>query len=71
VVAASKKIVSSGFFSAAGKIGGGARDAVLLAERRDLLGIAPDQDRVGHHAVAVRQRHAALIADGEDRAHEC
>ena len=70
VVAASKNTVSFGFFSAAVEVGGRAGDAVLLAQRRDLLGIAADQDRVGHHAVAVRQRHAALIADGQDRAHE-
>ena len=53
-----------------GEIGGRARDAVLLAERRDLLGVAADQDRIGHHAVAVRQRDAALLADRQDRAHE-
>ena len=52
------------------KIRGGARDAVLLAKRRDLLGVAADQDRVRHHAIAVRQRDAALLADRQDRAHE-
>jgi hypothetical protein len=52
------------------KVGGGAGDAVFLGERGDLLGIAPDQDRVGHHAIAVRQRDAALLADRQDRAHE-
>ena len=52
------------------EIGGRALDAVLLRERRDLLGIAADQDRVGHHAVAIRQRDAALLADRHDRAHQ-
>ena len=47
---------SFGSFSAAVRSVVRARDAVLLGERRDLLGIAPDQDRIGHHAVAVRQR---------------
>ena len=31
-----------------------ARDAVRLGERLDLLGVAADEDRVRHHAVAVR-----------------
>src|SRR6185503_16748085 len=42
--------------------------AVLLRQRLDLRRVAPDQDRVGHHARAVLQRHAALLADLEDRA---
>ena len=47
-----------------------ARCRAALGELRDLLGVAADQDRVGHHAVAVRQRDAALLADRQDRAHE-
>ena len=38
-------------------------DAVRLGERCELVGVAADQDRIGHHAVAVRQRDAALLAD--------
>ena len=48
----------------------GAFDAVLAGEGLHLLGIAADQDRIGHHPVAVRQRDAALLADRYDRAHE-
>ena len=55
VVPASKKTVSSGFGERGVEIGGRALDAVLRGERRDLLGVAADQDRVGHHAVAVRR----------------
>jgi hypothetical protein len=33
----------------------------------DLLGVAADQDRVGHHLVAVGERHAALGTDRKDR----
>ena len=50
------------------EVGAEARDAVRLRERLDLLGVAPDQDRIGHHAVAVGERHAALRADRDDRA---
>ena len=50
------------------EVGGPARDAVRLGELRHPVGVAPDQDRVGHHPVAVLQRHAALVADRADRA---
>ncbi len=46
------------------------RDTVLRGERRDLLRIAPDQDRVGHEARAVPEHHAALPPDFQDRARE-
>ena len=49
------------------EIGGPARDAVRLGELLQPVGAAPDQDRVGHHPVAVLERHAALITDGADR----
>ena len=50
------------------QVGGPALDAMLPGDRRHLVGIAPDQDRVGHDAVAVGERHAALLAYGDDRA---
>ena len=57
---------------AVGERGGEVRrpalDLVPLRQRLDLLRVAPDQDRIGHHPVAVRQRHAAIGADGEDGA---
>ena len=68
VVAASKKTVSFVSASAASRLVVHARDAVRLGERRQLVLVAPDQDRIGHHAVAVRQQHAALGADGSDGA---
>ena len=52
------------------EVGGPARDAVRLRQLRELAPVAADQDRVGHHAVAVRERYAALGADGDDRADE-
>ena len=70
VVAASKNTVSFGFFSAAARSVVERATPYCLRERRDLLGVAPDQDRIGHHAVAVRQRDAALVADRQDRAHQ-
>jgi hypothetical protein len=41
---------------------------VRLRELRELGLVAADQDRIGHHRVAVLERDAALRADGEDRA---
>ena len=37
------------------EIGGPAGHAVLLRQRGNLVRVAPDQDRVRHHAAAVRQ----------------
>src|ERR1700730_17058785 len=34
----------------------------------ELAGIAPDQDRIRHHAVAIGKLDAALVADRDDRA---
>ena len=68
VVPASKKTVSSLFGERGVEVGAPAGDAVGLRERLDLLGVAADQDRVGHHPVAVGERDAALRADGADRA---
>ncbi len=39
-----------------------------LGELLQPVGVAPDQDRIGHHPVAILQRHAALVADRADRA---
>ena len=46
------------------------RDIVKPGDLRKLLGIAADQDGIGHRAVAVRQQHAARGADRGDRADE-
>jgi hypothetical protein len=43
---------------------------VRLGELRQLVLVAPNQDRIGHHAVAVRQQHAALGANGSDGARQ-
>ena len=39
-----------------------------LGQGLDSLGIAADEDRIGHHPVAIGEQHAALVADGHDRA---
>src|SRR5262249_44282745 len=52
------------------EIGGRARDAVGLGERRQLLGVAPDQDRIRHDAVAARKLEPTLGADRQHRAGE-
>ena len=43
---------------------------MLVRQFLDLGGIASDEDRVGHEAHAVLQRHASLLADLQDRADE-
>src|SRR5262249_2749887 len=50
------------------EVAGPAREPVRLRQLRKLGLIAADQDRVGHHPVAVLERDAALRADGENRA---
>ena len=50
------------------EIDGPALHVELLCKPLDLVGIAADQDRIGHHAVAIRQHHAALVADRDDGA---
>ena len=50
------------------EIGGPARDTVRLRQLLELGLVAADQDRIGHHPVAVPQRDAALRADCHDRA---
>ena len=49
------------------EVGRPARDAVRLRERRDLAGVASDEDRVRHDARGRVERHAALRADRVDR----
>ena len=50
------------------EIGAETGDAVGARQRLDLFGIAADEDRVGHHALAIGEHHAALVADRDDRA---
>ena len=52
------------------EVGRRALDAVLRGDGLHFLGVAADQHRVGHHAVAVGERDAALVADRADRAHQ-
>src|SRR5439155_24815666 len=52
------------------EIGRPALHAVLPRQLLHLRWIAADEQRVGHQAGAVLQRHAALLADLEDRADE-
>ena len=47
-----------------------ARYAVRVGQLRELAFIAADQDRVGHHRVAVSQHHAPLRADRQNGADE-
>ena len=68
MVAASKNKVSSAILERRVEICRPARDAVRLRQLRELSFIAADQDRVGHHPVAVLERDAALRADRDDRA---
>jgi hypothetical protein len=48
------------------QISGRAFDFVLPRQCCHLLCIAANQDRVGHHAIAIWQRHAALLSDRYD-----
>src|SRR5262245_21993515 len=68
VVAASKNSVSLAVLERGVEVAGPAREPVRLGQLRQLCLIAADQDRVGHHQVAVLERDAALRADGENRA---
>src|SRR5690349_6662130 len=43
---------------------------MLLRQLLHLGGVAADEDRVGHQAAAVLQRHAALLADLDNGADE-
>ena len=52
------------------EIGGPALERRAALPGLELVGVAADQDRVGHHAIAVRQRDAAIGADRQDRADE-
>src|SRR5215472_6511200 len=50
------------------EVAGPAREPVRLRQLRQLCLVAADEDRVGHHPVAVLERNAALRADGQNRA---
>ena len=50
--------------------GGEAGDAVGLGEVGQLLLVAADQNGIGHDAIAIGERHAALFANGRDGADE-
>jgi hypothetical protein len=52
------------------QICGPALQPVGGGERPHPLRAAPDQDRLGPDGGPVRQRHAALLTDGEDRPDE-
>jgi len=68
VVAASKKSVSSRLLSATLRSVVQRAIPCAFASCASLAYVAADQDRIGHHRVAVLERDAALRADGEDRA---
>src|SRR5258707_3227462 len=50
------------------EIGGPALHTKLFCKTLELVGVAADQDRVRHHAVAIRKQHAALFTNRDDRA---
>src|SRR5262249_47325898 len=50
------------------EVAGPAREPVRLRQLRQLCLVAADENRIGHHPVAVLERDAALRADGENRA---
>ena len=52
------------------EVGGPLQSAGLGGQRRQLLRIAPGEQRLGHDAVARRQRDAALADDRQDRAQQ-
>ena len=52
------------------EVGGPALDPMRLGQRLELLSVAPDQQRIGHHALAIGEPHPALLADRLDRADE-
>src|SRR5262249_44096115 len=50
------------------EIGAPARDGKLFGETRELAGVAAEQDRIRHDAVAAGEQHPALVADRDNRA---
>jgi hypothetical protein len=50
------------------EIGGPSFHGKALGQRLDLRRIAPNENGIRHHAIAVLELHAALIADRDDRA---
>ncbi|MNT73528.1 hypothetical protein D3C72_2122440 [compost metagenome] len=43
---------------------------MLFGEALDLVGVAADNDGIDHETVAIAEHHAALVSDGQDRAHQ-
>ena len=52
------------------EVGGPVGDAVPVGELGQLVRVAADQHRLDLHRAAVGEQDAALVADGEDRAHQ-
>jgi hypothetical protein len=48
------------------EIGGPALHVELFCKTLELVGIAADQDRIGHHAIAIAEQHATGISDSDD-----
>ena len=49
------------------EVRGPSGDAMGFGKGPDLVGVTPDQDRLGHQPVAIGQFDAALLADRQDR----
>ena len=49
------------------EIRGPSRDTMRLGKPFDFVGIASDQDWIGHDAIAILERDATLRPDGHDR----
>ena len=52
------------------EVRGPARNSLRLCQLRELSFIAPDEDRIRHHPIAVLERHAALRPNGDNGANE-
>ncbi len=52
------------------EVGRPVADSVRRGERGELAGVAAHEEEVGDDAPSVGQRHAALVADGEERPRE-
>src|SRR5207302_8339847 len=50
------------------EIGAPASHTIGGRERRKFVGVAADEDGIGHHPPAVGKTHAALVSYGADRA---
>jgi hypothetical protein len=52
------------------EVGGDACEAVRVSDLSEFWLAPPHEDRLGDEPIAVRQEHAAFLADGEDRANQ-